>query len=111
MHKGDTQMQATEKLAMASGGGAAGGTDAKSLYRKGRDEYRSGDWAAARKDLTAAREAGYKAGFLESSPDELLAKMDAKDKGGSAPADATAAAPAPAPDQGAAPAAPSTDEQ
>jgi outer membrane protein assembly factor BamD (BamD/ComL family) len=113
MDKADTQIQATQKLASAEGG-ATGAMDAKALYRKGRDEYRSGDWTAARKDLVAARDAGYKAGFLEQSPDEILAKMDAKEKqGGTASAEAPAgAAPAPAAtaEQPAPAAAPAADE-
>ena len=58
----------------------AAGMDPKSLYKKGRQEYRTGDWNAARKDLMAAQDGGYKPGFLEPSPKELLGKMDATDK-------------------------------
>lgn len=52
---------------------------AKELYQRGRKEYRSGDWIAARRDLTAAREMGYRQGLFEEAPASILAKMDKKE--------------------------------
>ena len=75
-----TRDKADEQMAAAQASMAQAGTDSKALYQKGRGEFRSGDWAAARKDLIAAQDAGYKPGFLEPSPAELLKKMDVKEQ-------------------------------
>jgi type II secretory pathway component GspD/PulD (secretin) len=53
-------------------------------YLRGRDQYRSGNWIEARKNLEAARDAGYKPGMFEDKPSELLARMDRKEQADSA---------------------------
>jgi tetratricopeptide (TPR) repeat protein len=70
---------------------------AGSAYLKGREEYRKGDWIAARKDLSAAQDGGYKPGLFDPKPSEMLAKMDAKEKADAAKAEAAVAAPPAAP--------------
>jgi general secretion pathway protein D len=75
-----TRDKADTQVAMAQALMTQSGSDAKSLYKKGRDEYRKGDWIAARADLTAARDLGYKPGFLEKSPADMLKDMDAKEQ-------------------------------
>ena len=78
--KADAQMSALQAVMAQSG------TDSKSIFKRGRDEYRNGDWIAARKDLASAQDLGYKPGFLEPSPAELIAKMDAKEQADAAKA-------------------------
>src|SRR5207248_7056371 len=56
-------------VASAGGAGDNAGVDTKSLYRSGREQYRKGDWIAARKNLEAARAAGFRPGLFEESPD------------------------------------------
>jgi general secretion pathway protein D len=75
-----TRDKADTQVAMAQALMTQSGSDAKSLYKKGRDEYRKGDWIAARADLTSARDLGYKPGFLEKSPADMLKEMDAKEQ-------------------------------
>ena len=100
-----TVSKADEQLAVVQKQMEQSGSDAKSLYKKGRAEFRKGDWIAARKDLTAAQDGGYKPGFLEPAPSEKLAKMDSKEKADAAKAQAQAdAQAAPAPQTPAAPA-------
>lgn len=94
--KADTQLAVVQKQMELAG------QDAKSLYKKGREEYRKGDWIAARKDLSAAQDAGYKPGLFDPKPSEMLAKMDAKEKADAAKAQAAAPA-APAVDDSAKP--------
>ncbi|HWB54588.1 MAG TPA: hypothetical protein VG722_10360, partial [Tepidisphaeraceae bacterium] len=52
---------------------------AKDLYHRGRHEYRTGDWIAARRDLTAAEDHGFHPGLFEESPNSILAKMNKKE--------------------------------
>ncbi|HMB96745.1 MAG TPA: hypothetical protein VKK61_11950, partial [Tepidisphaeraceae bacterium] len=47
---------------------------AKSAYRMAREEYRTGDWAAARKHFQAARDMDYKPGLFEDPPEKYLAR-------------------------------------
>lgn len=54
--------------------------DARSAYRLGRDQYRRGDWIAARENLTRAQELNYKPGLFEDSPAKMLSRMDAKEQ-------------------------------
>lgn len=54
--------------------------NARRAYLRGREQYRKGDWIAARKNLELAREAGYRAGLFEDSPSEILARMDRKEQ-------------------------------
>lgn len=70
------------------------GKDVEALYMRGRSEYRKGDWVAARRDLTAALDGGYRPGLFEESPASILAKMDAKERADAAQA-ASVAKPAP----------------
>ncbi len=91
-----TRSKAGEQLALAQTYARAAGVDAKSLYIKGHDEYRKGDWNAARKDLTAARDAKYKPGLFEEAPASMLSKMDAKEKADAASAAQSTPAPVPA---------------
>jgi hypothetical protein len=53
-------------------------------YLRGRDQYRNGNWIEARKNLEAARDAGYKPGMFEDKPAVLLARMDRKEQSDSA---------------------------
>jgi type II secretory pathway component GspD/PulD (secretin) len=75
-----TKRKAQEQIALAQDVGAGSAMDAKGLYHTGRDEYRKGDWIAARKNLEAARAAGFHPGLFEESPDSILAKMDRKEQ-------------------------------
>jgi general secretion pathway protein D len=52
---------------------------AKSAYKLARDQYRKGDWRAARENFNIAQDNGYKAGLFEDSPAKYLARMDAKE--------------------------------
>lgn len=52
---------------------------AKQAYDRGRHEYRTGDWIAARRDLTIAKDKNYHPGLFEESPTSILAKMDKKE--------------------------------
>jgi general secretion pathway protein D len=80
--------------------------DAKTVYQQAREEYRKGDWNAARKDFAAARDLGYKPGLFEDSPEKYLARMDAKeradqevavvDNSAAKPTEATSQTPSPA---------------
>lgn len=54
--------------------------EASKEYGEGRSLYNSGDWIEARKHLVKSVELGYKAGFLETSPEDYLAKMDKKEQ-------------------------------
>lgn len=55
------------------------GPSAKEYYEKGRREYKTGDWIAARRDLHKAVDAGYHAGAFQESPQKMLAIMDKKE--------------------------------
>ncbi len=76
---------------------------AKSAYKLARDQYRKGDWRAARENFNIAQDNGYKPGLFEDSPAKYLARMDAKESADAAKAKAKAdqeaamAAAAPAP--------------
>lgn len=54
--------------------------DARAAYRLGRDQYRRGDWIAARDNLNRAVELNYKPGLFEDSPAKMLARMDQKEQ-------------------------------
>ncbi len=61
----------------------AGGSQteqARSAYLTGRDQYRKGDWIAARQNFNKANDLGYKAGWFEESPVKYLAIMDKKEQ-------------------------------
>jgi general secretion pathway protein D len=79
--------------APAPAAGASG--DARQLYVTAREDYRKGDWVAARKNFEAAKQAGYKARLFEDSPDTYLARMDKKQAADAAHAAPTAVAAAP----------------
>jgi len=50
------------------------------LYHLAQQQYRSGDWIAARENFEAAKAVNYKPGFFEGqTPDQYLARMDAKE--------------------------------
>lgn len=53
---------------------------ARSAYLTGRDQYRKGDWIAARQNFNKAIELNYKPGWFEESPEKYLAIMDKKEK-------------------------------
>jgi len=53
---------------------------AKDAYVMGRDQYRRGDWVAARENLTLANNLNYRPGLFEDSPAKMLARMDAKEQ-------------------------------
>lgn len=53
---------------------------ARDAYNMGRNQYRQGDWQAARENLILARNLNYKPGLFEDSPDKLIARMDAKEQ-------------------------------
>lgn len=57
--------------------------DGKGHYLRGREEYRKGDWVAARKDFDAAVAAGYsqKPSAWEDSAGTYLARMSSKEGG------------------------------
>jgi general secretion pathway protein D len=59
---------------------AAKTSEAHKEYVVGRDAYRSGDWTQARVHFVRAVELGYKAGFLEVSPEDYLEKMTKKEQ-------------------------------
>lgn len=75
------EAKAAEKYEAAQARSTAEATkkQARDAYRMGRDQYRRGEWAASRENLTLARNLGYKPGLFEESPDKLLARMDAKE--------------------------------
>src|SRR5258706_240204 len=75
-----TKRKAAEQIALSQAVGADTAMDAKGLYHTGRDQYRKGDWIAARKSLEAARANGFRPGLFEESPDSILAKMDRKEQ-------------------------------
>jgi type II secretory pathway component GspD/PulD (secretin)/outer membrane protein assembly factor BamD (BamD/ComL family) len=52
---------------------------AREYYDRGRHEYKTGDWIAARRDLTKAQEAGYHAGMFQETPAKMLAAIDKKE--------------------------------
>jgi type II secretory pathway component GspD/PulD (secretin)/tetratricopeptide (TPR) repeat protein len=52
---------------------------AREYYDRGRREYKTGDWIAARRDLTKAQEAGYHAGMFQETPAKMLAAIDKKE--------------------------------
>ena len=52
---------------------------AREYYDLGRHEYKTGDWIAARRDLTKAQEAGYHAGMFQETPAKMLAAIDNKE--------------------------------
>ena len=81
---------------------AAGPGDAeqaRAAYLTGRDQYKKGDWIAARQNFTKAVSLNYKAGFFEDAPSKYLERMDKKEQSDAAvaakqnrgPADADAA--------------------
>jgi Flp pilus assembly secretin CpaC len=70
----------TTETAVAPQPAPAPGSDAKTAYRTARDQYRQGDWNAARKNFEIARDLGYKPGLFEDSPEKYLARMDAKER-------------------------------
>jgi hypothetical protein len=92
-----TQAKAREQNALAQTYAKSSGVDAKSLYVKGRDAFRSGDYATARTNLTAARDAGYKPGLFEESPNSMLTRIDTQEQAARTPTPApeTPAAPQP----------------
>jgi len=58
-------------------------------YHLAQQQYRKGDWIAARQNFTAAEAANYKPGLFEGeSPAKYLARMDAKESADKAAADA-----------------------
>lgn len=75
--------------------------DARASYRLGVQQFRSGDWIAARKSFETARSLNYRPGLFEDSPARYIARMDEKEQADAAKAAAVAqaqvAAPAPAP--------------
>ncbi|MDB5319128.1 MAG: hypothetical protein JWN40_759, partial [Phycisphaerales bacterium] len=75
-----TKRKAAEQIALSQAVGADTAVDTKTLYHTGRDQYRKGDWIAARKNLEAARSAGFRPGLFEESADSILAKMDRKEQ-------------------------------
>ncbi|MGH7213518.1 MAG: hypothetical protein ACREIT_01960, partial [Tepidisphaeraceae bacterium] len=58
----------------------AGAGDARGAYKLAREQYRKGDWIAARENFNRAIEQGFKAGAFEDSPEKYLARMDAKEQ-------------------------------
>jgi type II secretory pathway component GspD/PulD (secretin) len=63
--------------------------DAAAAYNQAVAQYRSGDLGNARANFTKAEQLGYQPGFMQKSPSDYLANMDAKAK---ADAEAQAAA-------------------
>ena len=53
---------------------------ARSAYLTGRDDYRKGDWIAARQNFDKSVSLGYKAGWFEDAPEKYLARMDKKEQ-------------------------------
>ncbi len=80
-----TRQKAREQIQLAQAAGAQN-IDAQSPassrdhYVTGREQYRTGDWIAARRSLTAARDGGYKPRLFEDGPDAILARMDRKEQ-------------------------------
>ena len=62
------------------GAQAPAGVDAKALYRSGVQQYKSGDWIAARENFELAIRGGYKPGMFEDSPQDYLRRMDRKEQ-------------------------------
>ncbi|HZZ43499.1 MAG TPA: hypothetical protein VFE58_11225 [Tepidisphaeraceae bacterium] len=54
--------------------------EAKRLYQLGKEQYSKGDWIAARANLVASEDMGYKAGLFEKSPATMLGEMDKKEQ-------------------------------
>src|SRR5439155_1576568 len=65
---------------------ATAGLTPRQLYLTGRDEYKRGDWIAARRNLVAAIDSGYKPHLFEDSPETLLRRMDKKEQADAAKA-------------------------
>jgi general secretion pathway protein D len=53
---------------------------AREMYVAGRNKYKNGDWAGARDDFEAAKNAGYKPRLFEDSPQTYIARMDKKEQ-------------------------------
>ncbi|MEA2707629.1 MAG: ral secretion pathway protein, partial [Phycisphaerales bacterium] len=53
---------------------------ARQLYTTARDQYKNGNWQAARKNFVAAIDAGYKSRLFEESPQTYLRRMDKKEQ-------------------------------
>ncbi len=51
----------------------------RAAYLTGRDQYKKGDWIAARQNFSKAKDLGYKTGWFEDAPDKYLARMDKKE--------------------------------
>ena len=52
---------------------------AKASYETAKQQYRKGDWIAARQSFMAAQAAGYKPGLFEDPPATYLKRMDQKE--------------------------------
>ncbi|MDB5328229.1 MAG: hypothetical protein JWM57_3798 [Phycisphaerales bacterium] len=60
--------------------GPADADQARAAYLTGRDQYKKGDWIAARQNFTKAVSLNYKAGFFEDAPSKYLERMDKKEQ-------------------------------
>ena len=77
-----TQWKAKEQLALAQANSAPAGNSkqaAEDAYKAGREQFRSGDWINARKNLNKAQNMGFKAGLFEDAPSKYIARMDKKE--------------------------------
>lgn len=52
---------------------------ANEAYKAAREQYKAGDWIAARKNFEIARANGYKPALFQDGPEKYLARMDAKE--------------------------------
>ncbi len=53
---------------------------ADNFYAVGKQQYNKGDWINARRNFVAARKANFKSSLFETSPEDYLKKMDAKEQ-------------------------------
>ena len=60
--------------------GPSDSEQAKAAYLTGRDDYKKGDWIAARENFNKAVALGYKAGWFEDAPSKYLERMDKKEQ-------------------------------
>lgn len=60
--------------------GPSDAEQARAAYLTGRDQYRKGDWIAARESFNKAVALNYKPGWFEDAPSKYLERMDKKEQ-------------------------------
>ena len=75
-----TRKKATDQLAVAEAQAQAATGDLRKLYDQAVEEYKKGDYAAAKKNFQTLKDAGFTAGFMERNPQTFLAAIDQAEK-------------------------------